>query len=361
MIDEIARLRSDGVDVIDMSSGAPDQATPNHIRAASVQALDEGHTSYTPSAGIPELREAIARKLRAENDLAVGDADVVVTPGSKQALFETIFAVLNPGDEVVLPQPSWVSYEPIITFAGGRINRFTLPPESGFDLEGPELGEVVSDQTRLLILTNPSIAGTVYSGDALRRVRNLAVEHDFLVVSDELYEKLVYEGSHRSIGSLSGMAERTITVNGFSKGYAMAGFRLGYYTASAPILKAASKVQTHTVSCATSFAQYGGIAALTGDQTPIERIRQIYETRRDGVVAELRKKGFEVPKPNAAFFVFIPLEGQDDSTVAKRIFEEQRVVLLPGSVFGLDGYLRIAITVDTDRLREGVRRIARCL
>ncbi|XGI84511.1 pyridoxal phosphate-dependent aminotransferase [Halorutilales archaeon Cl-col2-1] len=357
--DLASSLESEGADVVDLSVGEPDFTTPEHIREEAKEALDRGETGYTPTKGIPDLREAIAHKLREENSLSVDRDEIYVTPGAKDALFESIFSLLSEGDEAVLLDPAWVSYEAIVKMAGGEINRVQLDPETGFTPGSVDLAEHVSDDTRLMIVNTPSNpSGAVFSKDELKEIRDLAVDHDFWVVSDEIYEKIIYDAEHHSLGAMDGMANRTITVNGFSKAYAMTGWRLGYFTAPEELLDEAGKVHSHSVSCATNFAQWGGLAALDGSNEPVEKMRDTFESRRDLLMDALADIGVEMPEPKGAFYAFVPVETDDDAALAEEILQEEHVATTPGSAFGVDGYLRMSYAASEERIKEGVERIA---
>jgi aspartate aminotransferase len=351
MDERVSELEADGIDIIDLSTGEPDLVAPEHVRDAAADALARGETDYTVSRGLPEFRDAIARKLRDENDLVVDRDDIIVTPGSKQALFEAIFSILNDGDEVVLPEPAWVSYEPMIKMAGGRVNRVSLDSETGFGLDGVDLESTISDETQLMVVNTPSISSAVFSRRELERIRDLAVDHDFWVLTDELYEKLVYDGEHHSIGGLDGMADRTVTVNGFSKVYAMA----------EDVIDEASKIQSRTVSCATTFSQYGGIAALEGPQEPIDEMRRTYRSRRDALVEELQDAGTDISPPEGAFYLFIPVDTDNDVALAEEVLKQEHVAIMPGSVYGVDNSIRLSYTADEEAVVEGVRRLKKHL
>lgn len=357
--DLASELEGKGADVVDLSVGEPDFTTPEHIRTEAKASLDRGETGYTPSAGIPDLREAIAHKLREENGLRVERDEVVVTPGAKQALFETIFSLVRDGDEVVLLDPAWVSYEAMVKMAGGELNRVTLDPETGFTPGDVDLAEAVSDDTRLMIVNTPSNpTGGVFSRDELERIRDLAVDHDFWVISDEIYEKIRYGAEHHSLGAMDGMSRRTVTVNGFSKSYAMTGWRLGYFVAPDEVRDQASKVHSHSVSCATSFAQRGGVAAVDGPQEPVEEMVEAFESRRDTLVDALADAGVEIPKPEGAFYAFVPVDAEDDAALCEEILQEEHVATTPGSAFGVPGYMRVSYATSEERIKEGVERFA---
>jgi len=358
MGDEARRLAEAGVDVINLGSGTPDFESPDHVNAAAKEALDAGHTQMETTAGLPDLRRAIAEKLAADNDLDVDPDDVGVTPGSKFALYAAVDALVREGDEVALLDPTWVSYEAMVDLAGGDLNRITLDPDAGFSPGGVDLAEHVSDDTRALVLNNPANpTGAVFGREELAEIRDLAVDHDVWVVADEIYERMTYGTDHVSIGALDGMADRTVTTNGFSKTYAMSGWRLGYVTAPGPVVDAVQTFQSQTVSSATSFAQHAAVAALRGPQEPVEEMRRTYDSRIGTAVDVLEDAGVDVPRPEGAFYLFVPVDADDDVALAESMLEDHRVATTPGSAFGVPGYVRIACTVPEDRLREGVERI----
>lgn len=355
--DLASQLEADGADVVDLSVGEPDFDTPENIVAAGKQALDAGHTGYTQSHGIPELRTAIAEKLHADG-LTYDEDQIIVTPGAKQALFEVIQTVVDDGDDVVLLDPAWVSYEAMVRIAGGSIDRVDLAQHE-FRLEPAleELAETVSEQTELLIVNSPSNpSGAVFSDAALRGVRDLAEEHDITVLSDEIYEQIVYEADPTSIGSLDGMTDRTITVNGFSKAYAMTGWRLGYLAAPEPLIDQAGKLQSHSVSCATNFVQRAGVEALQNTDTAVEEMVDAFQNRRDLLTDLLADAGVNVPKPTGAFYMMVPVQ-DDDQRWCEQALESAHVATVPGSAFGTPGYARVSYANTTERIREAVTRL----
>jgi len=351
-------LESKGVDVVDLSVGEPDFDTPEQIKQATRDALAAGETGYTPSPGIPALRKAIAEKLRADG-LDCGPENVMVTPGAKQALYEVFQALVDSGDEVVLLDPAWVSYEAMAKLAGASVSRVDTTPY-GFRLAGAldDLAATVSDETNLLVVNSPGNPhGMVYSEAALRGVRDLAVEHDITVVSDEIYQRVIYDGrGFTSLGSLPGMGERTVTVNGFSKAYAMTGWRLGYFAAPEPIVEQAGKIHGHSVSCATNFVQHAGVEALAHGDDAVAEMTASFERRRDLLVEALADCGVDVPTPEGAFYVMVPVAG-DDQAWCKRAISEAHVATVPGSAFGTPGYARISYAAAAERLRAGIDRL----
>jgi aspartate aminotransferase len=356
--DKAAELEAEGVDVADLSQGEPDFATPDNVIAAGKEAMDAGHTGYTPSKGIPALRDAIASKLRDDGVPCDAD-DVIVTPGGKQALFETFQTLVDDGDEVVLLDPAWVSYEAMAKLAGADLTRLDLSPH-GFQLEPAldELAEAVSDDTTLLVVNSPNNpTGAVYSDAALEGVRDLAVDHDVTVVSDEIYERITYGVESTSLGSLDGMADRTVTVNGFSKAYSMTGWRLGYYAAPEDVVSQAGKVHSHSVSCATNFVQHAGVEALANTEDAVAEMVDAFEERRDMLVDRFADHGVDVDVGDGAFYMMIPV-GDDDQQWCETAIEKAHVAIVPGSAFGTPGYARLSYATDEATLREAVSRLA---
>jgi len=359
----VRELRAEGVDVIDMASGAPDFITPEHIREGAKEALDRGETFTTDTKGIPELREQIAIKLREENGIETNEERVVVTAGTKHAVFQSLFALLESGDEAIVPDPSWVSYRQMVRLNGGRVKRLPLDPDAGFALGNTNLAAVVSDETQVMLVNTPANpSGAVFSKEELAEIRDLAIDHDFWVVTDEIYERMVYGVPHHSLAAMEGMADRTITTSGFSKSYAMTGWRLGYLTGPRHVVDSIEKLQAHSVTCTTSFAQYGALAALEGPDTVVEEMRQTYESRLEVLVEELSAIGVDIDKPGGAFFCFVPIgPAYDDVTLCEKMLKEEGVGATPGSAFGMDGYVRLSITTEADRIRDAVPRIGKYL
>ncbi|KTG10063.1 aspartate aminotransferase [Haloprofundus marisrubri] len=350
-------LEADGVDVVDLSVGEPDFPTPENVIRAGQAAMDAGHTGYTSSNGITELREAIAEKLRGDGiDAEAGE--IIVTPGGKQALFETIQTVVDDGDEVVLLDPAWVSYEAMVKLAGGDLSRVDLSPHE-FQLEPAldELADTVSDDTELLVVNSPSNpTGAVYSDAALEGVRDLAVDHDFAVISDEIYEQITYGVEHTSLATFEGMEDRTITINGFSKAYSMTGWRLGYLHAPEALISEAGKLHSHSVSCAVNFVQHAGVEAITNTDSAVEEMVDAFEERRDMLVEMFDERGVDVSTPDGAFYMMIPV-ADDDQQWCEEAIQEAHVATVPGSAFGAPGYARISYAASKERLQEAVERL----
>ena len=355
-----SELQEQGVDVVDLSVGEPDFPTPKRIRETGQEAIAEGHTGYTASNGILELRKAISTDLKGKG-VACEPENVVVTPGAKQALFETMQALVDEGDEVVLLDPAWVSYEAIAKIAGADLTRVDLG-QHDFALEPAldDLAAAVSDDTQLLVVNSPSNpTGAVFSDAALEGVRDLAVEHDITVVADEIYDRIVYDADPTSLASLDGMAERTVTVNGFSKAYSMTGWRLGYLAAPEALVDQVSKVHSHSVTCAANFVQRAGIEALRSVETEVAQMVSAFEERRDIVVDLLADRGHVIPRPEGAFYAMIPTDAgpEDDMEWCDRAIEDAHVACVPGQAFNAPGYARISYAASEERLKEGFDRL----
>ena len=352
-------LEAEGVDVVDLSVGEPDFDTPQNIKDAAEEALEAGKTGYTTSQGIPELREAIADKLAADGLDFYGPENVMVTPGGKQALYEVFQALIDGGDEVVLLDPAWVSYEAMAKLAGGTLTRVDTA-QYDFRLEDAlgELTEAVTDDTELLVVNSPSNpTGAVYSDAALEGVRDLAVKHDVTVIADEIYKEITYDGAAAtSLGTFAGMQDRTVTLNGFSKAYAMTGWRLGYFAAPEEVVDQAGKVHSHSVSCAVNFVQHAGVEALENTDDAVAEMRDAFAERRDMLIDLLRDHGVSVPEPRGAFYM-MPAVADDDQAWCEQAIEDAHVATVPGSAFGSPGYARISYANSKERLREAVARL----
>jgi aspartate aminotransferase len=352
------KMNSAGQDVIDMGVGEPDFDTPRHIVEAGCSSIRAGETRYAPTAGIPELREAIAEKLRRDNHLDVTSEDVLVTPGAKMAVFAAVQALIQEGDDCLLIGPSWVSYEPSVNFAGGRVVWAQVDEE----FKPSNLAGEITPRTRLFIINSPSNpTGSVFERDILEEIRDLARDHDLYVISDEIYEKIIYDHEHASIGSLAGMQDRTVTINGFSKAYAMTGWRLGYLTGPEEMMRWVTRLLSHSVSQAATFVQHAGVTALRGPQDDVESMVAEFKARRDFLVAGLRYLGMPCTMPGGAFYVFPDVSrfgGGDAFT--ERLLKEALIAATPGSAFGPGGddFVRLSYAISQKRLREALQRMA---
>ena len=363
--DMITEMKRRGQKILSLAIGEPDFPTPAHIVDAAKKALDADFTKYTPAAGIRELREAIAEKSIRENHIPATPENVLVAP-TKHTLFMTCMALLDTGDEAIIPDPGWVSYAPMVTLAGAKPVPVRAADEDGFVPSPDAVSDAITRRTRLLLLNSPSNpAGSVYSRSQTKALADLAIDHDLIVVSDEIYEKILYEGEHVSPASLDNMFDRTVTVNGFSKTYAMTGWRLGWLVAPSPLFKEISKVQEHTITCATAFAQKAGVAALTGPTAPLETMVAEFRARRDLVLRELKKVDrASTHRPNGAFYVFPTIEAPIGSAaLSERILKEASVAVTPGRAFGAAGesHIRISYAASQETILEGVHRIGEVL
>ena len=357
----IAKLASElegrGNDVITMSLGEPDFETPEYISESAFQSIRRGETHYTPAAGIPELKNAIAEKLRTENNLDVAPDQILVTPGAKQAVFQSVQAVLDEGDEAILLDPAWVTYDACIRYAGAR----TVWVPTDQDFMPPDLGAYVTGKTKLIIINSPgNPSGAVFGKKYLAEIAEIAIDNGIIVLSDEIYEKIIYGKKHYSIGSFDGMQDRVITINGFSKSYAMTGWRLGYMAAPAEITRAALKLHSHSVSHATSFVQHAGITALSPDHGSIDAMVNEFRARRDILVGGLQSMGFDCRKPDGAFYLFLDVGDYGGGDyVFERLLNDAYIAVTPGSAFGPESsdFIRISYAASRERIYDALERI----
>jgi aspartate aminotransferase len=355
------RLCKDGLDVIDLGVGEPDFATPRNICDAGCTSIKNGETHYAPTNGIAELRQAIADKLVEENKLKVTAEDVVVTPGAKMAVFAAVQAVLQEGDQCVLIGPSWVSYEPCIAFAGGNV----VWGKVDENFMPVDLAKSITRKTKLILINSPSNpTGAVFDKKILQEIKDIAIDHDLLVISDEIYEKIIYDNEHISIGSLPGMEDRTITINGFSKCYAMTGWRLGYMTGPKEAMKWSTRLLSHSVSQATTFVQRAGVEALRGPQDAVKAMVSEFCSRRDLFVSGLQKMGIKCNLPGGAFYVFPDVSEYGGGDIfADKLLKDAQIAATPGSAFGPDGtdHVRLSYAASQERLNEALVRIEKLL
>jgi len=376
IIDRVAARRANGAKIISLCAGEPDFDTPEHIRAAAISAIDNGHTRYTQVAGLRTLREAIARKYQRENGLDVGWQDTLVCSGGKQVIFNALAATLNEGDEVVIPAPYWVSYPEMVELCGGESRIVACGAESGFKLTPQALAEAIGPKTRWLILNSPSNpTGAVYDRDELQALAEVLLAHpQVLILADDIYEHLLFDG--RDFLTLvqvePRLAARTLTMNGVSKAYAMTGWRIGFATGPRWLLEAMEKLQGQQTSGACSISQHAAIAALDGPKDFIAHSREVFQRRRDFMVELLNQApGIRCEVPGGAFYAFADCSGLigkrspagrelvNDEAVALALLEEANVAVVQGSAFGLPGYLRIAYALDDESLRAACQAIHR--
>lgn len=355
-------MKAEGIDVCGFGAGEPDVDTPEHIKAAAQAALAEGFTKYTPSSGIPELRQAICDKLKADNTLDYKPSQVVVSCGAKHSCYNAILATVQPGDEVIIPAPYWLSYPEMVRLAGGEPVFVPTKEENGWKMTPDEFQDAMTPRTKMVILNSPNNpTGAVYTRDELQALVEVAAGEDILILSDEIYEKLTYDGvQHTSIAALSPEAYNlTITVNGFSKAYSMTGWRLGYLAAPEPIAKAVDAIQSHSASNPCSFAQKGGVAALKGDQTCIEDMRAEFDMRRQYMAGRLQSiDRVSVVVPQGAFYVLANIGqlGLSSTNFADRLLSKHHVAVVPGVAFGNDATIRFSYATSLDIIKKGLDR-----
>ncbi|WP_034385082.1 pyridoxal phosphate-dependent aminotransferase [Deinococcus sp. YIM 77859] len=354
-------LRRAGVDVLSMSVGEPDFDTPPHIKAAALQAIEAGKTKYTPVNGLPELREAISAKFERENGLSYAPDAVTVTSGGKQALFNAFFALLNPGDEVLIPAPYWVSYPEMVALTGAVPVAVPTAPETGFLLDPQELEARVTPRTRMIVLNSPgNPTGAVFPPEVLAAVAEVAQRHNLVIVTDEMYEHLVYDAEQVSIGRYA--PEHTLTVNGASKAYAMTGWRIGYAGGPRDVIAAMNALQSQSTSNASSISQYAALAALTKHEETARftaQARCAYRERRDRIVAGLNALGLPTPMPQGAFYVLADTTRihPNELEAARRLLDEARIAVVPGTDFAAPGRVRLSYATSLESIEEVLRRL----
>ena len=357
-------LRRQGVDVIALTAGEPDFDTPEHIKEAAWRALKEGKTKYTPPAGIPELREALARKFKRENGLSYTPDQITVGVGGKGVLYNLFQALLDPGDEVILIAPYWVSYAAQVELAGGAPVVVQTEAEKGFVPDPEAVAAAVTPRTKALVVNSPNNpTGAVYPEEVLKALAELAVKHDFYLVSDEIYEHLIYEGTHFSPGRVA--PEHTITVNGVAKTYAMTGWRLGYAAGPKDVIQVMTKIQGQSVTHPTSFVQWAVVEALESEKSQdfIRMAREAFDRRRRLVVEGLRALGLKTPEPKGAFYVMpdvTPIH-EDELKAGEILLERARVAVVPGTDFQAPGHVRMSYATSEENLKEALRRIGELL
>jgi aspartate aminotransferase len=358
-------MKRDGIDICSFSAGEPDFDTPQPIKNAAIAALNAGKTRYGPAAGEPGLREAIARKLQQDNKLDYKPENIVVTNGGKHSLFNTFLALLNEGDEVIIPAPFWVSYPEMVKLATGTPVIVHTTPDSRYKITPEQLRQAITPRTRILIMNSPSNpTGMVYSPDELRAIAAIVIEHDLIVVSDEIYERLLYDGTEQmSIGAVSKeMFNRTIISNGFAKAYSMTGWRIGYVAGPLDLIKAVTTLQSQSTSNVCTFAQYGAIAALEGSQDCVQEMLTAFTARRQGIYDLINGiPGLSCLKPDGAFYMFINIDktGLGSLAFCDRLLTDYQVAVIPGIAFGADDHIRASYATDMTTIERGMERISK--
>ncbi len=370
-----AELKASGVDVISFSAGEPDFPTPKNICDVAQAYLEDGHIQYTNAAGLPKLREAVAKKLLKDNGLLYESSEIVISNGAKHAIRNAVEAVTNPGDEIIVPSPYWVTYAELVKMSGGIPVIVETDEAEEFKVTAEKLKKYVTDKTKAILLNTPcNPTGAVYTKEELQRIADLAVERDFLVISDEIYEKLIYEGEHISIASLGEeIKERTIVINGLSKAYAMTGWRIGYNASDKKIAKIISSMQSHTTSNPNTLAQYAAIEALNGEQSVVHLMKEEFQARRDLIVERIEALPLvSCKKPKGAFYIMLNIKEvkgkkyqdvliDNSLTFSSLVLEHAKVALVPGAAFGVDDFVRISYATSREKIMEGMDRLAKFL
>lgn len=369
------KLISEGVDVISFGVGEPDFDTPDHIKKVAIEAIQKGFTKYTPSSGIPELRQAVCDKLKKDNGLEYKPGEVLISVGAKHSIFNAVMVLCEEGDDVLLPVPYWVSYPEMIKLAGGRPVELPTGIETGFKITAEQIEKAATPRTSLMIFNTPSNpTGAIYTGEEIREIAEVCVKHHIAVISDEIYEKLAYEGKHVSFASVSPEVKaNTITVNGVSKSYAMTGWRIGYAAGPKEVIDAMGNLQSHSTSNATSISQKAAVAGLTGPQDALEVMKVQFKRRRDYMVKRLNEMpGVKCLVPPGAFYVYPDVSAligrrvagkpvPTDSALADIMLDEGRIAVVPGSAFGSKANLRFSYATSMEAIEEGLNRMAKVL
>ena len=369
-------LKAQGVDVVSFGAGEPDFNTPENIMNEAIKAMKDGKTKYTPAGGILDLKKTICNKFKNDNDLDYVPEQIIISTGAKQCLANTFMAVLNPGDEVLIPVPYWVSYPELVKLADGVPVFVETSKENNYKYTVEDLEKAVSNKTKAVLLNSPNNpTGTIYHKDELVKIAEFAKKHDLLIISDEIYEKLIYDGEkHISISSLSKDAyERTIVINGVSKTYAMTGWRLGYAAASKEIIKLMTSLQSHMTSNTNTITQYAAIEALNGPVEELNKMVKEFEKRRNFMIDRLNEiEGVSIIRPSGAFYIMVNVESyfntsfkgekiENSLDFAKVLLDEEKVAVIPGAGFGLDQYIRLSYATSMDVIEKGIDRIAEFL
>lgn len=361
----VSRLKQEGADVVSFSMGEPDFPTPENINEACISSIHDHFTHYTPSAGIPELRKAVAERTRKENGIPCTEANVIITP-TKQAIFLSMLAMLDDGDEVILPDPTWGTYDACVRLAGGIPRYVPLEAESDYRMTPEKVVECIGPRTKMVLLNSPANpTGSVLTFDDIKGIADLAKDHDLRVLSDEVYWKVIFGEKHHSIASLDGMFERTITVNGLSKTYAMTGWRLGWAIAPLEYIKGLNTLQTHSLTCVTSFVQKAGVEALKGPQDSVDMMVDEFRARKDLIMCLIRDiPSLHCPEPKGAFYLFPSYDHKMSSEdMAAYLLDKAHVAVTPGAAFGPsgEGHFRISYACSREDITKGMTRIKEAL
>ncbi len=375
MSQKSSELRAQGVDVINLSVGEPDFFTPDHIKAAAKQAVDDNFSFYSPVPGYLSLRQAVCEKLRRENGLEYAPDQIVIGNGAKHELCNAIMALINPGDEVIIPTPAWVSYVQMVNLAGGKSVLLPSSMDKNFKVTAAELEAAITPATRLIVICSPSNpSGAIYTRDELQAIAEMIARHpEVMVIADEIYEHINYVGRHESLAQFTDIKEQVVIINGVSKAYAMTGYRIGYLAAPAWVAKAVTKMQGQYTSGVSSIAQKAAEAAYNGPQECVEEMRVAFQRRRDLIVGLLQEiPGIELNMPDGAFYAFPKIDSyygkrcgdtviNDDNDLALYLLNEAHVATVAGTAFCCPGYIRLSYATSDENLREAAKRIAAAL
>lgn len=368
-------LKAQGIDIIGFGAGEPDFRTPKHIRDAAINAIENESIGYTAASGMESLKKAICDKLKRDNNLEYTQDQIVVSNGAKHSLFNTLSAICNPGDEVIVPNPYWVSYPELVRLVDANPVFVECPEEAEFKYTVEALEAAITDKTKAIILNTPNNpTGTAYKEEDLRAIADLAVKHNIYVISDEIYEKLLYEGTHTSIASFNqDIKDLTIVVNGVAKAYAMTGWRIGYTACNKEIAKAMSNFQSHATSNPNTIAQYATIAALNGPEETLNEMVKAFKERRDFMVEKINSiENLSCLKPQGAFYVMVNISKLIGKTIngkainnsvdfADYLLDDAKVAVVPGIGFGNDNYIRLSYATSLDNIKEGLNRIEKAI
>jgi len=375
MSQKSSELRAQGVDVINLSVGEPDFFTPDHIKTAAKQAVDDNFSFYSPVPGYLSLRQAVCEKLRRENGLDYTPDQIVIGNGAKHELCNVIMALINPGDEVIIPTPAWVSYVQMVNLAGGKSVLLPSSMEKNFKVTADEIEAAITPATRLIVICSPSNpSGAIYTRDELKAIADMLARHpEVMVIADEIYEHINYVGRHESLAQFDAIKEQVVIINGVSKAYAMTGYRIGYIAAPLWVSKAVTKMQGQYTSGVSSIAQKAAEAAYNGPQECVEEMRVAFQRRRDLIVGLLQEiPGLELNMPDGAFYAFPKVDSyygkrcgdtviNDDNDLALYLLNEAHVATVAGSAFCCPGYIRLSYATSDENLREAAKRIAAAL
>ena len=365
-------MKDSGIDVISFGAGEPDFNTPENIQNEGIRAIREGFTRYTPASGILELKEAVCKKLSKDNSLSYEPKNIVISNGAKHSIYNALMAIINPGDEVIIGKPYWVSYPELVRLVDGVPVFIETKEENNFKFNVSDLNNVLTDKTKALILNSPSNpTGSTYSREELEAIAKWAVDNNIFVISDEIYEKLIYDGKeHISIASINDdIKNLTIVINGMSKAYAMTGWRIGYSACHEDIAKVMSNIQSHATSNPSSIAQYASVEGLLGDQSYVEEMKRHFEERRNYMYETINSiKGLTCRKPEGAFYIMVNFSQLLGKTIgsytinssidfANFLLEEGKVAVVPGIAFGDDSYIRLSYATSMENIKEGLKRI----